>query len=278
MSGVSLNRPQRLILNSKYRNSNEQVSNVTYNLITPIEGATGARIHNISLIYLIPLINDTQAELNWSLDVSGNSWNYTTDLDGLTNNYYDNLSKLLEDLNSLVQAPFTDASGSGTQFSEDYKPELLFDSETKQIIFQMVTTISEAHVLTIDSNNNNFWFKLGFPNGTYTTTNNVLYSPSYPSIIPLNELYLEIDGLKSVTTLLQTSNTAYHNNPNITDVITFSNTAQGDLFQYFSPTIPEYGLETQNFFQTLRVRLLNSIGQEINLKSDYKLTIEFKYD
>lgn len=271
MSGT--NQPQQVILNSKYKQSYETIDNITYSFETPIHNAVSARLTSFSTIYLVRLISPEQASLNFSVRTDTLEHDYNIDLTNLTNNYYNSLTELLDDLNNKLTAEFTSADPSNNFYTE-LKPTLSFNSKTLKILFNANQSTIPTTV-KINSNDSNIWFKLGFINGIYDFQSQLI-SPSSPSIIPLNELYIEIDGLINETGRLLNYNTPT-NNPKVVEVVTFTNVSIGDVFFYRSSNIPEYPLKTNSAISNMNIRLLNSLGQPVRLQSDYRLQLDFLY-
>jgi len=267
----SPHQPQQVILNSKFRNASEQINNVTYNIQMPIQSAVGARITSFSTIYLAKLIQPNQALLNFSVRTDSLEFDYSISLSSLTENYYHTQKDLFEDINNILISLFVDASG---QYNIDLLPVLTFDTKTYKSSFTANTT--QATSVKIDSNNNNFWFKLGWINGIYDFTAS-LKSPSPPSVIPINELYIQIDGILNESAVINTLNNNPANDPRIAEIITFNNVSLGDVFSYRGNHVPEYPLHPSSSISNINIKLLNSIGQPINLDSDYRMVIDFIY-
>ena len=268
----SPHQPQQVILNSKFRSPSESINNVSYNLVTPIQSSVGGRISSFSTIYLAKLIQPNQALLNFSVRTDSLEFDYSISLSSLTENYYHTQKDLFEDINNILISLFTENSG---QYNIDLLPVLTFDTKTYKSSFTANTT--QATSVKIDSNNNNFWFKLGWTNGIYDFAAS-LKSPSPPSVIPINEMYIQIDGILNESATIKT---IYNNNPandpRIAEIITFNNVSLGDIFVYRGNNIPEYPLHPSNTIGALNIKLLNSIGQPINLDSDYRMVIDFIY-
>lgn len=161
-----------------------------------------------------------------------------------------------------------------TKFWTDLKPTLSFDDKKFRTIFTANQTSTPTSIY-ITSTNTNLWFKLGFPNGEYTwQAQHTSVNP--PSIIPLNEIYIQIDGLMNETgKLLNIDNPT--NNPKTVEVITFNNVSLGDIFIWRPSNIPEYPLKTAPYINRMNIKLLNSLGQPARLDADYRLQIDFIY-
>lgn len=260
-------RPNKIILNSKFRSSGT-ITNCNFNFIQPIEGVKGARINNFSAIYLVPLINPNQALLKFSILDGGTIYGYYLDLSSLTDKYYEDIDNLMEDINGLLTNLFSGSSA----FDPSLKPTLSADYSTYSVIF----TAQGSTQVKIEADNSTFWYKLGWENGT-TGFAGVLTSPSYASILPLNEVYIVIENFENRNQLLLTNNTSYNNLDNITEIFNFAGINQGDLFKLTTDPEPKFPIKPPPFFQTLQIRLLDSRGGEINLRSDWKIVIDLLY-
>lgn len=267
MSGVSQQQPITIILNSKYKRSTETVGDVTYQLQVPIHGAQRARIHQMSLVYLAHLVRTEQAQLDFTIN-AGSAFNYSISLASMTDKYYDDIADVVADINAIMAATFVDGSGP---YNSALLPTFAYVPSTRSI------TVTCSSPFLVRSANNNFWYKLGWSNGTYAPAT-LVTSPSWPSVIPLQELYIEIDGMLNDSALIVTDSTSYHNNPAIAEVVTMSNTRLGDLYSHQFPTVPTYPLICQPSISNIRVRLMDSTGQVItSLDSDYRMSLSFSY-
>jgi hypothetical protein len=267
MSGVSLQQPISVILNSKYRKSYESIGDITFQLQRPISGAQRARLHQFATVYLAHLVRSEQAKLDFTID-DGTVYTYSVSLASLTDKYYDDIDDVVADINAIMAALFVDGSG---QYATALKPTFAFSNSIRRI------TVACASPLSVVSANDNFWFKLGWANGTYAGGVS-LTGPSWPSVVPLQEIYVEVDGMMNDTALLQTDSDAYHENTRIAEIVTLSNTRLGDLYSHQFPTVPTYPLICQPNIANIRVRLMDSTGQVItSLESDYRLTLSFSY-
>lgn len=275
MSGTSVFQPKSVILNSKYRQSYEGNSDVTYQLIQPIHAVQRARISEFTTVYLANLVREDQASLKFNLytDVGALDYSYDISLDSLTENYYETITEVVTDIQAIMDALFVDTGGN--KFSVLYKPTITYNTTKRNITVSWLGL--NTYTTEIISDNSTFWYKLGFPNGV-TEKARIHEAPSYPSVLPLNELYIEIGGMTSENTLLRTENSSYHNNTKIAQVVTFADTRLGDLYSFVGRTVPEYPLIPNESVQNIRVRLLDSTGNVVpNLKADYRLTLDFMY-
>lgn len=267
MSGITLEQPASLILNSKYKPTGASVGDVTYALQRPITGANRARIHQLSLVYLAHLVREEQASLTFTIN-DGTVYSYDVSLSSLTDKYYEDVTDLVADINSVLAALFVDGSG---QYATALLPTLSYSTATRRII------VSCSQPLSIIATNTTFWFKLGWANGTYAEATS-LTAPSWPSVIPLQEIYIELSGFLNDSALIQTSDSSYHGNTSIAEVVTLSNTRLGDLYSHQFATLPAYPLICNNQITNIRVRLLDSTGAVItSLESDYRMTLSFSY-
>lgn len=262
MSGITPSQPQNIILNSKHKRSGENNGDVLYELQTPIQGAQRARLHDYSTVYLINLIRPEQASLTF--DISGFSYNVS--LTSLTSNYYTDIADVVTDIQGVIDGLFVDSSG---QYHTAIKPTLAYAAPTRSVSF------SGSSAITINASNSTFWFKLGWPNGTYGPALS-LTAPSYPNVIPVTEVYIELQGFLNTGALIRTSDSSYHGNPNIADIVTFD-CGLGDVFSTHFATIPEYPLQVNNTVGQIRVRLLDSTGAVITNMPDYRIVISFDY-
>lgn len=269
---TSPSQPQQVILNSKYKSSNEPIHNVTYNFATPIQNAIGARITSFSTIYLAKLIQYEQAFLTFSVRTDTVSYDYNIDLAGISENYYSSQKDLFDDINAVLTAVFTSAT-PGDKFYTGMKPTLVFDKRKLRTVF--TANSSYLTSVLINSTNENIWFKLGYPNGTYNWAASI-QSPNPPSVIPLNELYIQIDGMINETGILNNVNNPT-NNPTTCEIITMNNVSLGDVFLYRPSNIPEYPLKPNTYISALNIKLLNSLGQPARLDADYRIQIDFIY-
>lgn len=273
----SPNQPQQIILNSKFRASNEEVNSVQYNLTTPIHDAVGCRITSFSTVYLIKLIQPSQALLQFDISTNADLFTYNISLSSIQNNYYQTLNELLVDLNAILDTSFNDPNTT-SQFYTGIKPTIVFDS--KKLKIQFVANQSQVTTfVSINSNNNNLWFKLGFPNAIYSLTQTQL-SPQSPSIIPLNEIYVLIDGLINETATIKLNNNVDSgavNNQKIAEIITFNNVSLGDIFYWRGNNVPEYPLRTSPCITSFNIKLINSLGEPVQLDSNYRIQLDFIY-
>lgn len=266
---MSNTRPFQLILNSKFATKNSDGSYIFY-LESPILNGYRARISDFSCIYMINLISPKQAFLNFQILVNPDTeYQYNLDLSTLTENYYSSLTDLLTDLNSLLTSYFDDSS---PEKSPSIKPVLGFDTKKNKILF----TAGGTSQVSIQSNNLNFWYKLGFPNGEYDYSSQIS-GTSYPSIIPLAEMYIKMNNIINDNCIIKSDNYAPTNSSNVVSIVTFHQVKLGDLFYYRMPTIPGFPLKLNDGSNTFHITLLNSIGQTVNINSDFRLTIDFMY-
>jgi len=270
----SPSQPQQVILNSKFKDPSDEIHDVTYNFTTPIHNAIGARITAFSTIYLAKLIQPGQARLKFAIRTNTETFEYDIDITPLSNVYYHTQKDLFDKLNVYFANVIFTSTDTTSQYRTTLTPVFSFDPERLQTNMMIIN--QNAQIL-ITSDNSTFWFKLGYPNGEYplSFSNN---SPNPPSVIPLNELYIQIDGLLNETA---TVNTPYNNNPannpTTAEIITFNQISLGDIFLYRGNTIPEYPLKPGAYINSLNIRLLNSIGQPALLESNYRLVIDLIY-
>ncbi|MCB9097725.1 MAG: hypothetical protein H6630_08960 [Arcobacter sp.] len=266
---MSNNRPFQLVLNSKFATKNSDQS-YTFDLQNTILEGHRARISEFSCIYMVNLIQQHQAALNFSVFVSSEiEHQYLIDLSSLTDNYYNNITDLITDLNTILTNFFDDSIPSK---SSSYKPVISFDTKKNKIVFTAGTTTQ----VSIQSSNSNFWYKLGFPNGNYDY-NAVINSVSYPSIIPIAEMYIKMNNVINENAIIKSDLYAPTNSSNVVGIITFHQVKLGDLFYYRMPTIPAWPIKLNNNSGSFHLTLLNSIGQPVNINSDFRITIDFMY-
>jgi|AntAceMinimDraft_17_1070374.scaffolds.fasta_scaffold06983_5 hypothetical protein len=267
-------QPQKIILNSKFKNNNETIDNITYNFETSINNAIGARVSSFSTVYLAKLIQQGQGSLKFAIRTNTETFEYDIDITPLSNVYYHTQKDLFDKLNVYFEnAIFTDTDPA-SQYRTTLLPIFNFDQDKLRTY---MTIVNQNAQILITSDNSTFWFKLGYPNGEYPLSFSN-YSPNPPSVIPLNELYIQIDGLINESAIVRTIN---NNNPanssSTCEIITFNNVSLGDIFLYRGNTIPEYPLNVAPYINSLNIRLLNSIGQPATLESDYRLVIDLIY-
>jgi hypothetical protein len=239
----------------------------------PINNAVGARLTSFSTIYLTKLISPSQAYLTFSIRTDVLEHEYNIDLTGLADNYYTSLNSLIDDLNQVFTSLFI-STDTTDKFYTALKPTISFNEKTFKLLVQSNQT-TVATTIKINSNTSNLWFKLGFPNGIYDFEAQQL-SPRPPTIIPLNEIYVEIDGLMNETGRIRNVNNPT-NNPTLVEVITMNNVSLGDVYTYRSSNIPEYPLHPNPYINSFNIRLLDSLGNPARLDADYRIQIDFIY-
>ena len=261
------NQPFQLILNSKFARYNN--GNYIFDLLTPIMEPSKARISEFTTIYLINLIQESQANLKFDIKNSTDTYNYNISLDSLTQIYYNSITDLLTDLNNILNEYF---DGSTPEKAQLLKPELIVDIRKNKINFNAALN-SQVQIL---SDFNNFWYKLGFNDGVYIFSGSIV-SPSYPSIIPLAEVYIKLDGMVNESALIKSDKYITTNDSATVSIITFHNVKIGDLFYYRSGILPAYPLKFSSLKNSFSITLLNSIGNPVKINSDFRITIDFLY-
>jgi hypothetical protein len=270
MSGITQHQPSMLVLNSKYKGT-QPIYDITYTLQQPIHNAEKCRLDHMSLVYMLNLVHQNQAQLDFSIETGPDTTHtYSVSLSSLVNNYYNSISEVVTDINDVFANVFKDSEGV---YATELKPTMYFHSKTNK---NLITMSNPVYKMRIISNNQNFWYKLGFPNNSYVPSSS-MSSPSFPSVIPLNEMYIVIDQVYNANSLLDTTR-PYHNQPAITEIVTFNDCQNGDLFVYRPPAEPTFPLLTEQYIRNVRVRLMDSIGNPVLLNSDYKIILRFAYN